>query len=174
MNKNFIKHIDNFIKNKTISNILSIILIIYSSIIVQNILHSNNQYTVYIVNLFNNKFYKIFLFLLIGYVAQINYKLSIFLLIATMITIDTVMKYELNQQIKQSILVNNEIKLNKISSKSSNSSSKNTKQSENIKQYENINEDYNNSENINEDYNNSENINDSINDFDNNMQYADF
>ena len=89
---------DNFMNNSMIYKILSLILI------VPNMLNYSPKMTKHIVSISHNMLFQLFIYLLIGYVAQTNIKLSIFMIIALLVSYNIIIKYEFNQYILDIII----------------------------------------------------------------------
>jgi hypothetical protein len=109
--QHFIKKSDNILTNKTFTNTTMLVLIIYISFILPNLLQSNTSYIHKIISLFKNTFFKILVLLFIGYLVQINQKLAIISMIAVFMSFDTITRYEIENHLKQKII--NDIKSKK-------------------------------------------------------------
>ncbi len=121
-----IKTSDNVITNNIINKVLTILLIIYIIFIVPNMLNYSTKCANNIVLLFNNVVFRLLIYLLIGYIAQSNTQLSIFMTIALIVTFNTISKYEFKQNLLDILIKDQinkkelEIKKNKIIKESSN------------------------------------------------------
>jgi hypothetical protein len=115
---NYVTKIDELLLNQQFSIIIEIFLIIYTIFIAPNMLHPSISYTKNIIYLFNNSIFKILIFLIIGYISQINLRLSLFLTIAYFISNDIINKYNTNRKVLK-LIKNREIKINQINLKPS-------------------------------------------------------
>ncbi len=111
--------IDNFVGSslKTIDNNLiyktvSLILIIYIILIVPYMLNYSIELTKNIVSLSNNTIFKLLIYLVIGLVAESNIQLALFMMLALLVSENTIIKYELNQYILDIIIKDQETKQN--------------------------------------------------------------
>ena len=103
-----VKKSDNIITNRVISKVISIILIMYTIFIIPNMLNYSATCTNNIVLIFNNIIFKLLIYLLIGYVSMSNTQLSIFMTIALIITLNAIIKYEVDQYLLN-ILIKDQI-----------------------------------------------------------------
>jgi len=119
-----IKTSDNFITNNIINKTLSIILMIYIIFIIPNMLNYSDRCTYNIILMFNNCIFKLLIYLLIGYIAQSNIQLSIFMTIALIISFNAIIKYEFNQNLINILIKDQinkkELEIKKINKETSN------------------------------------------------------
>ena len=108
----FLKQINRILTNKKMSLIIESILILYAVFIVPHMLQPTEKYTKTIIRIFNNSFFKLFIFSVIGHFLQINLRLGLFLLISWSVTNDTINKYITSRKILR--LINGENKLREI------------------------------------------------------------
>ena len=124
------KLVNKFVKSSNIKSnicarIICIIFIVLIIFIIPNMLNYSAKCTDRLILIFNNTLFKFMIYLLIGYVAQSNIQLALFMTIAVIMLHITITKHELNQSILDTLIKNQinikelEINKNKISSKES-------------------------------------------------------
>jgi hypothetical protein len=111
--------IDNFVGSslKTIDNnlickIVSLILIVYIILIVPYMLNHSIELTKNIVSLSNNTIFKLLIYLVIGLIAESNIQLALFMMLALLVSENTIIKYEFNQYILDIIIKDQQNKQN--------------------------------------------------------------
>jgi hypothetical protein len=116
------KLVNKFVKSSNIKSnicarIICIIFIVLIIFIIPNMLNYSAKCTDRLILIFNNTLFKFMIYLLIGYVAQSNIQLALFMTIAVIMLHITITKHELNQSILDTLIKNQinikELEINK-------------------------------------------------------------